>query len=236
MDHQQIGWIKRRHALVLQTFPDYFLISNQEITLHPHFSTYDQRTTALSQVVASLKKQNHLSNWQGEIYDISPAYGEKPLFALERGATAFFGVPACGTHLNGFTYRNKQLYIWIARRSTQCLIAPGRLDNLAAGGLPKGITPLQNMVKESWEETKLPAALCKKMIPCGRITYLMETPRGIMPDTLLIFDLELPPTVIPQADGQETDSFACLPATEVYNLIKNTQKFKNNSALVVIES
>ena len=233
--HRQIGWTKRDHTSALKAFPDCFIISQQEIQLHPQLATYDQRTAALAKVVTILKEQNQLSNWRGEIYDIAPTYGEEPLFALERGAAAFFGVPACGTHLNGFTYRNKQLHIWIARRSNQCMTAPGQLDNLAAGGLPKGMTPLQNMIKESWEEAKLPTALSKKMISCSWISYLMDTPRGITPDTMFTFDLELPPTVIPKPDGQEVDSFVCLPASEVYDLVKNTQEFKYNSALVIID-
>jgi 8-oxo-dGTP pyrophosphatase MutT (NUDIX family) len=235
VEHQQIGWIKNAHATALHDYSDIFVFSNQRIQLHPQLSTYDQRTAALATVVSTLKKQGRLSNWRGELYDIAPSYGEKPLFALERGATAFFGVPACGTHLNGFTYKNKELYIWVARRSAHCLVAPGRLDNLSAGGLPKDTTPLQNVIKEAWEEAKLPTALSKKAAPRGWISYLMDTPEGIIPGTMFVFDLELFPTIIPLADGEEIESFFCLPAAEVYRLIKNTQVFKYNSALVMID-
>lgn len=231
---QPIGWIQRTHIAVLQSFPDYFQVSEDRVELHPSLTTYDQRTAAMATVVAYLKAQGRLSQWRGELYDIAPAYRETPLFALERGATAFFGVPSYGTHLNGFTYRHGQLYIWIARRSEKLVVAPGLLDNVAAGGLPKGITPLQNIIKESWEEARLPKSLVQNAIPHGQISYLMATAQGVTPDCMFTFDLELPPTIVPQADGQEVDQFSCLPADEVYHLVKNTQTFKYNSALVVI--
>ena len=233
--HRPIGWIKPTHVAALYPFSDYFLFSDSHVELQPLLSTYDQRTTAMATVVAHLREQGRLSSWRGELYDIAPAYGETPLFALERGATAFFGIPSYGTHLNGFTYRNGQLFIWVARRSSKLVVAPGQLDNIAAGGLPKGMTPLQNIIKESEEEAKLPRELVKKAIPSGQVSYLMTTPQGITPDSMFIFDLELPPAVIPQADSQEVDHFSCLPADEVYNLVKNTQDFKFNSALVMID-
>jgi 8-oxo-dGTP pyrophosphatase MutT (NUDIX family) len=235
VENQQIGWVKHRHATILHSFSHDFIFPEDKVQFHPRFATYEERTMALRQIVSALKKQGCLLNEAEEIFDIAPAYGEKPLFALARDATAFFGVPGCGTHVNGFTYHDEQLFIWVARRSTRCVVAPGRLDNLSAGGLPKGTTPLQNVIKESWEEARLPAPLSKKAVPCGQISYLMDTPRGVRPDTILIFDLELAPTVIPMADGIEVDSFACLPATQVYDLIKNTQEFKHNSALVMID-
>lgn len=235
VEHQQIGWIKREHEPALREFSNYFNFSNEEIHLHAQLSTYEARTAALASVVEKLKQRGLLSNWRGEIYEIARSRESPPVFALERGATAFFGVPAYGTHLNGFTYYSGELYIWIAQRSKHLIVAPGQLDNISAGGLPKGLTPLQNVIKEAWEEAQLPPSLTKNAIACGEVSYLLNTPKGILVDTMFCYDLELSPDIVPKTDGAEVESFSCLPARSVYDLVKNTDKFKYNSALVMID-
>lgn len=232
---QQIGWIKRGHETALREFSNYFTFPKECIRLHSQLSTYEAKTDALAEVVGVLKQRGMLSNWRGEIYEIAQSREAPPLFALERGATAFFGVPAYGTHLNGFTYYSGELYIWIAQRSKHLKVAPGQLDNISAGGLPKGLTPLKNIIKEGWEEAQLPTSLTRDAIPCGEISYLLNTSNGIVLDTMICYDLELHPDIIPKTDGAEVESFSCLPAKSVYDLIKNTDKFKYNSALVIID-
>lgn len=232
---QQVGWTLRSHRPILQHFPDFFLLTDDRIILHPNLSNYELRSQALATVVSYLKQHGHLSQWRGELYDITFEYGRPALFALERGAVVFFGFAAFGTHLNGYTYHHEKLYIWIAKRSKNLVVAPGLLDNITAGGLPKGITPKENIIKEAWEEARLPEALTKKARAKGFISYVSTSPHGIAPEFIFIYDLELSPTVIPIINDGEVESFSCMPASEVYELVKNTRHFKANSALIMID-
>lgn len=125
--------------------------------------------------------------------------------------------------------------IWIAKRSKNLVVAPGLLDNIIAGDLPKGISPKENMIKEAWKEARLPEALTKKARAKEFISYVSTSPRGITPELIFIYDLELSPTVIPIANEDEVESFSCMPASEVYELVKNTGHFKANSALIMID-
>ena len=147
-----------------------------------------------------------------------------------------FGVfRSFGTHLNGYLYRNGKLHIWIAKRASHLVFAPGKLDNLTAGGLPCGHTAQSNIAKEAWEEAKIPSPIVQSAAPQHFVSYRMEVEQGIALDTMFIFDLELPEDFEPKTDGEEIESFSCLPAEEVYHLVKNTDEFKYNSALVIID-
>ena len=76
---------------------------------------------------------------------------------------------------------------------------PGKLDHLAAGGQPLGISPVDNMVKEAWEEAGIPEELARQAISVGALSYRQQLGSdedgrglGIKRDTLFCFDLELP--------------------------------------------
>ncbi len=58
---------------------------------------------------------------------------------------------------------------------------------MAAGGLSLGLSPQENMYKEAIEEAQIPIQLLSNMRSAGVASYLMETPRGITPDTMFIF-------------------------------------------------
>jgi len=186
-------------------------------------------------VVVGLRKKGLVSQWYSELYGVSPSFGQSPYFALERSVAPFFGVRTYGTHLNGYVQKEGRLFVWIAKRSDDLAFAPGRLDNLAAGGLPIGTSPEDNIRREAWEEARLPASMMERAISVGFVSYLLDTPEGISPDTMFTYDVELPDNFEPCTDGQEIQAFTLYPVEELTRIVTETEDFKYNSALVIID-
>lgn len=132
---------------------------------------------------------------------------------LERAAAPLFGIIGFGVHVNGYTRdADGTMSIWVARRSMTKQTWPGYIDNFVrrpflflgplltlaflllqvAGGLPVGMSLLENVTKECGEEADVPPELARRVVSVGAITYALDLKRGISPETQFIFDLELP--------------------------------------------
>lgn len=233
--HQQVGWIKKSHCSWLQDKTDYFQLKADQICLSDHFENYEERTAAIAEVVSYLREKEAVSDWRSKLYPVAPAYGQKPLLALERSIAPFFGIKTYGTHLNGYYEKDNQIWVWVAQRASHLKFAPDKLDNLAAGGLILGLSAQENMHKEACEEAQIPADLLSTMQAAGAVSYLMDTPRGITPDTMLVYDLKLPPNFAPTTDGAEVSHFMTFSLAELAQRVYDTDDFKYNSALVMMD-
>ncbi|MBS0351473.1 MAG: hypothetical protein JSR33_09880 [Proteobacteria bacterium] len=60
-------------------------------------------------------------------------------------------------------------------------------------------------------------------------------PRGITPDTMFVYDLKLPADFKPTTDGSEVSDFMTLSLVELAELVYDTEDFKYNSALVILD-
>ena len=110
-------------------------------------------------------------------------------FRLERAAFRTFGFRSMATHINGYTQSNT---IWLGRRSENKSTDPGKLDNIAAGGIAADETPWVSARRELWEEAGVPAQIANEIEPVGRIH--MRRPilgRGFHDEQLYVYDLEL---------------------------------------------
>jgi hypothetical protein len=121
------------------------------------------------------------------------------------------------------------------QRASHLKFAPDKLDNLAAGGLTLGLSPQENMLKEAVEEAQIPTELLEHMQGAGAVCYLMDTPRGITPDTMFVYDLKLPADFTPTTDGSEVGNFVTFSLTELAELVSGSDDFKYNSALVILD-
>ncbi len=176
-----------------------------------------------------------LMRWRGEEFDLFAAPGGPPLGRIDRGALPVFGLLARGTHLNGLVRRPEGVQLWVARRAAHRALDPGKLDHLAAGGVPAGLTPWQTLVKEAAEEAAIPPALAARARPGARLAYTFERAEGLRRDLLLCYDLDLPPEFTPHPADGEAESFALWPLAEVLDRIARTEDFKFNVPLVVID-
>ena len=94
---------------------------------------------------------------------------------------------------------------------------------------------MENVIKECAEEADLPEALSAKAVPVGAISYIVERPEGLRRDILFNYDLELPADVTPANTDGEVEAFHRWPLARVVETVRDTDDFKFNCALVVMD-
>ena len=207
------------------------------LELAPGADTEGERTRVLDEIVAGLVEREELSRRYGEAFDVIESFGRERVAQVDRIAMAWFGFHAYGVHINGFVRQpdGGELSMWVATRARGKSTFPGMLDNMVAGGQPSGLSARDNVIKECAEEAGVPADLARQARAVGAVSYCVEHPRGLKPDTMFCYDLELPPDFVPRAVDGEVDSFALRPLTEVAEIVQDSNWFKFNCNLVIID-
>ena len=177
---------------------------------------------------------------RGELFDVrADAGGPVPpgtvLAQADRGALPALGIAATGVHLNGLVRRADGLHLWVARRAADKRLDPGRLDHLAAGGVPAGLSPRETLAKEAAEECGLPPSLAAQAREVAVISYVMERPEGLRRDRLHCYDLELLEDFVPQPVDGEVAGFELWPVARAIEAARHTDDFKFNVPLVLID-
>jgi 8-oxo-dGTP pyrophosphatase MutT (NUDIX family) len=127
------------------------------------------------------------------------------------------------------------LHVWIARRAADKQLDPSKLDHIVAGGVPAGLTPAQTLIKEAEEEAAIPASLACHAVPVATITYAMERSEGLRRDLLHCYDLTLPGDFRPRPADGEVEAFELWPIERVARTVRETDDFKFNVNLVLID-
>lgn len=180
--------------------------------------------------------KHQLNGWRNERYAVSDHFSNPPLFLIERAALSYLGITGYGVHINGYVKSDDGLQMWIGKRSLTKPTSPGKLDQIAAGGQPYGISLMENVIKECKEEANIPRHLAETATPVSAISYWYDVaPVGLRPDVIFNYDLKLPPDFIPQVNDDEVDSFTLYPMRELLEMLTDTQDFKTNSAVVIID-
>ncbi|MFT8807101.1 NUDIX hydrolase [Gluconobacter sp.] len=219
---EQIGWVSPATAQMLETLglqqgPGFGVKAGSE--LFPL-----SRTLCEMGLYAS----------HDEAFDVRSDSG-LVLGQVDRGAIPVLGLAAEGVHLNGLVERAEGLFLWVARRSMSKRLDPGKLDHLVAGGMSAGLDPQTTVIKEAQEEAGIPAELAATARYVSRIEYALERPEGLRRDVLHCYDLLLPEEFVPVAEDGEVESFHLLPIDEVMALVRDTDAFKFNVNLVLID-
>lgn len=235
IDGHSLGWLRRDFAALVAKFPDVFDADGETVHLSSRLQTPEQRTEAVHAVVDALAADGLCKPRRGEQYPVAPAFGRPPLMLLDRAVVVHFGVRAYGLHVNGYVRRPSGLALWIGTRAKDKPVAPGKLDNIIAGGQPAGLTLAENLRKEAKEEADLPDALIDRCVPVGALSYCFENEHGLKPDTLFIYDLELPAEFTPRNTDGEIDAFHLMPVEEVAERVRTTDDFKFNVNLVITD-
>ena len=212
-----------------------FSLGDAELAYKTSGGSLEQRSREFVGLLHKLVKQGLISHLHGEQYVATPAGREQGILLVDRAAAPYFGIRAFGQHLNGFIRTPEGLMMWVGRRSADRKHFPGHLDNLAAGGLPYDISLEDNLKKECWEEASIPAELAIQAVPVGAITYCTDTRKGCKPDTLYCYDIELPEEFVPVCSDGEVDEFLLLPIRQVIDRVRDSNEFKLNCNLVIID-
>ncbi len=192
----------------------------------------------LEPLASALAARGHFRH-RGEAFDILSERQGHSLGRIDRGALPGFGLVAAGVHLNGLVQHPAGAdggpHLWVGRRADDKLLDPGKLDHLVAGGIPAGYGPRQTLIKEGEEECSLPRAWALRAVEVGEIRYDMRRPEGLRRDLLHCYDLWLPPDWVPVPNDGEVAEFRLLPLEEVFRVVRDTDRFKFNVNLVLID-
>lgn len=232
---QAIGWMRPTFARTLAEWPGVFQVSDSEVRLNPGLNTFENRSAAIAEVLQVLDEKGIVDHIMGEQYPIIGEDRHNALFVMDRAAAPYFGIKAYGQHVNGIVETDEGLKMWIGRRALDRRHFPGKLDNMAAGGLPFGISLVDNLAKECDEEAGIPESLAMQARPVGAITYCRETEKGLKPDILYSYDLYLPAEFVPHCKDAEMSDFYLWPLEEVISRVRDSDEFKPNCSLVVID-
>jgi len=186
-------------------------------------------------VVRQLAADGAVGRYREEAYPVVPRWGDAPSFKMDRGAVPDFGVRGYGVHVNGLVEAADGLKMWVGKRSMTKPTGAGKLDHLVAGGQPYGIGVLDNLVKEAAEEADLPEALARRAVPVGAVSYRCERAEGLRDDVLFCYDLAVPADFAPRNTDGEVDYFELWPMEKVAARLAETDDFKFNVALVIID-
>ena len=234
LDGERVGYLRRDNAEILRRFPEVFEFGADAARIRVEGDAAE-RTAALDAVVEALVGEGLVGKWRNEVFAVSPRWGAPPVFSLDRGAVAFFGVRAYGVHMNGYRREKDGIWLWIGRRSPLKLVSPGKLDNLVAGGMGGGLGAEETLIKESEEEASVPPALVARARAVGAVSYKMEVAHGLRDDVLFLYDLETPADFEPQNRDGEIVEFMLMPAAEALARVRDTDDFKFNVNLTMID-
>ena len=234
MGGTRIGWLRHDNAAALRRFPTVFAVSDGTAAIIAG-GDFDALSAEIDRVIEALVAEGRIDKWRYEDFAVRPRWGEAPLFKLDRGAVAFFGIRSYGVHLNGVRRDSDALKLWIGRRASDKKVAPNKLDNMVAGGIGHGHGLYETLVKEAAEEAAVPRDLIDRAVPVGALLYRMETKAGLRDDVLFVFDLEVPADFTPRNTDGEIAEFHAMPAAAVVARVRGGSDFKFNVNLVIID-
>lgn len=227
--------MKKSFVERLNDWPEYFAIRPRGVGMIGDFESAEHRSVALAEVVESLATQDVIRGWRGELVTAAESFYSPALFHVERAASPYFGLTVYASHLNGLTARNGQPYMWLARRAESKYVEPGKRDNLAAGRITRGFSPLQTLAKESLEEAGIDAALAGMARAAGAVRCKRETEEGLHNEVIFVHDIILPESFVPVNQDGEVASFDCVPITDLLAMLENPSQFTVDAALVIVD-
>jgi 8-oxo-dGTP pyrophosphatase MutT (NUDIX family) len=205
-----VGWLRPSFADLLRRWPHVFDVNPAYVTLRARPDTVAGRTEAMAEVVRELAKDGVIRGWRDEPVRISHHYAAPELLRIERSASRHFGMMCYGAHLNAFTRVNGLTQAWIARRSKDKSVDPGRLDNLVGGRIAAGFTVDETLRKEAWEEAGIPPALLEGASCVSAVRVEYSVPEGLHREILFVHDLWLPTDFKPvNQDGEVAEIRLC---------------------------
>jgi 8-oxo-dGTP pyrophosphatase MutT (NUDIX family) len=232
---RRVGFVRRDNAALLAAFPHIFRVSADAVALADTIPGPDAATQALGEATDGLIRANRVKTRRNEMFAITDGWGGPLWFELDRGMIEFFGARAYAVHLNGWRPGADGPEFWIAKRAMNKAMAPGQLDNMVAGGIGAGYSAWETVLKEAQEEAGIPEALAIRAHAAGAIRYRIELPDGMRDEVLFVYDIQLPTEFVPRNTDGEVEDFRLLSARECLRLVRETDQFKYDVNLVLID-
>jgi len=212
-----------------------FVVEDGNLTLAKEFNSFAKRTFILNDFAKQVLKIGITNRFMNENYPLKAKANDYTLAYIDRSISTLLGTVSYGQHLNAYVKTNEGLKMWIARRAYDKPHEAGKLDHLVAGGLPDDIDLMENLAKECYEEAGMPKELALKAKSVGLVSYRFEYELGGKEDIIYCYDLELDTNFKPTCIDGEVEEFYLMPIEEVANIVKNSNEFKTNCNLVIID-
>lgn len=235
MGGHQVGWVGENVASRMTRWDHYFKVTDNSVEILESLKDVESRSKALAEAGAALVVQQALPRNRKELCPVMETFGSDVIMHIDRAWLESYGVTSYGVHVNGYVQTAKGPELWIGVRAKSREVAPGKLDNMVAGGLPVGLTLAENVIKEAAEEASVPEDVASTARPAGVITYMLDTKRGMRRDMLFVYDLELPADFAPVNEDGEVSGFVKWPAQQALRVVEETDEFKFNTNLVIID-
>ena len=238
VDSATVGWLDADRAARIGQFAGVFAADGDGVVFVPALRDADSRSAALADVTATLAAEGALTPWRNELYAVAPAFGSAPWFLVERAAARYFGVHTWAAHVNGVVRGSTTATMWLARRSADKAINPGKLDNLVGGGVAAGVSIPETLIKEAWEEAGIPRDLATRAVPADTVHIWREQPDGLQSETIYVHDLWLPTDFVPANQDGEASEHRLVSLPEVARLISvpgGPDEVTADASLVVLD-
>ena len=203
------GSIARAHLPVLAQWRNALQIDDRAVTLRTPAA---DRQAFFDQTNLALREAGLIKAWRDETYPVLALQGGALLATFERAASRFWGTTTFGAHCNGYLAdpTGRPTHLWIARRALDKPTDPGLLDNLIGGGVPHGQTPAEAVVREGWEEAGLRPAQMQSLAAGRQLRVARDIPEGFQLEQVSVFDLALPPDLVPENQDGEVHSLTLM--------------------------
>lgn len=172
-------------------------------------------STTLQTAALALRDAGLLHGWRGERQCVFDTAGREAAHC-ERALLPLLGLQSRAVHINGLTSDGD---FWLARRALSKSVDPGRLDNLAAGGIVAGEAIAETLLRELDEEAGVPAELARRAVPLGQIRSIVPDGLAWRDELLFVHALVLPDRFIPFNRDGEVAEFMRLPPTAIARLL-----------------
>jgi 8-oxo-dGTP pyrophosphatase MutT (NUDIX family) len=226
-DGLDLGWISAERAQDMVALLPGCSLERGRLQWQTAAGPHLQRSQALQAFLVQQAAHGRLTGWRGEFFAWwpdkpawPPASGIPPFLCVERAGFRHLGMMSHAVHIHGFLPQGD---LWCGRRSAQKATDPGLLDNLAAGGLTAGESPITTALRELAEEAGLHLAEPSRLRSAGGIRTQRLEPQGWHDEQLLVYALHLSADETPiNADG-EVQEFILLSPGDVVSRMQAGQ-------------
>ena len=231
-NNKVVGYIHKYIVELILTSKISVVIKKKQIIFKEN--NFKKLTSVFENVTEVLLEKNIIKNLTGEKFPCTNILGKKEIFNVDRSTVEYLGIRGYGVHLVAYIKIKNKFYLWIPKRSKTKIVEPNKYDNTVAGGISSGETLYQALTREAKEEANISKLLLKKAFPTGTISYNWRNKKfSLRRDTLFLFDIEVNKHFKPICRDGEVENFKLMQSDIALEMIKNTNFFKKNCALVI---
>lgn len=204
----------QRRALLMSCWPE-LRMQGDALVWDAMQLSVRARSLRIAAVALALRERGVISGWRDERHDCERPVDDpcarrgEVLFQLERAAFRCFGLMSRAVHVNGLLPDRRLL---CGRRSMSKATDPGKLDNLAAGGVSAGEDLIECARRELLEEAGVPASIAAAVRLDGALRSTRVVPEGLHDEVLHIGELPLPTGFVARNGDGEVSEFVTLDA------------------------